>query len=114
MIFEKSWKVSRINFKCFLTTFVTLKVKECAEKAEVKAAPGGAAGAAAKPSAPAATSTDGAKKEAPTKKPTQKQSKPAAKAVESAKPASGGGVSTYRQNDSKLSSLLAAGNSSVS
>ncbi|XP_015769974.1 PREDICTED: cytoskeleton-associated protein 5-like [Acropora digitifera] len=67
------------------------KVKECAEKAEVKATPGGSAGAAAKPSAPAATSTDGAKKEAPTKKPTQKQSKPAAKAVESAKPASGGG-----------------------
>lgn len=99
MIFEKSWKVSRINFKCFLTTFVTLKVKECAEKAEVKAAPGGSAGAAAKPSAPTATSTDGAKKEAPTKKATQKQSKPAAKAVESAKPVSGGGVSTHRQND---------------
>lgn len=94
-IYEKSWRVSRINFKCFLTTFVTLKVKECAEKAEVKAGPGGSAGAAAKPSAPTAMSTDGAKKEAPTKKPMQKQSKPVAKAGESAKPASGGGVSTH-------------------
>ena len=65
------------------------KVKECAEKAEVSAVPaiGGSASASAKPAGAAATSTDGAKKDAPAKKPAQKQAKPAAGA---AKPASAG------------------------
>lgn len=69
------------------------KVKECAEKAEVSAAP--SIGGPPKPAAAAAatTSTDGGKKDAPGKKPAQKQAKPAAKAGESAKPGSSGGVS---------------------
>ena len=71
--------------------FSLTKVKECAEKAEISAIPGGgAASAAAKPAAAATTSTDGGKKEAPAKKPAQKQAKPAA---DTAKPASSGGVS---------------------
>ena len=66
-----------------------LKVKECAEKAEVSAVPaiGGSASASAKPAGAAITSTDGAKKDAPAKKPAQKQAKPAAGAT---KPASAG------------------------
>ena len=71
-----------------------LKVKECAEKAELSTAPGMSVGAAAKPAAAGVTSTDGAKKEAAAKKAVQKQPKSTAKPGESAKLTSAGVVST--------------------
>ena len=65
---------------------LSLKVKECAEKAEVSAVP---MNAASKPASAGTTSTDGAKKEAaPAKKPASKPSKPGGKAADSAKPSS--------------------------
>ena len=83
------WCHNTCSYKMLI--FSWTKVKECAEKAEISAIPGGgAASAAAKPAATATTSTDGGKKEAPAKKPAQKQAKPAA---DTAKPASSGGVS---------------------